>query len=90
MGYRIDFTSAATRQLEKLSRAVQKRLSPAIGALSDDPFPAGSKVLEGRRSCRRVRVGTYRIIYQVDDEAGVVLVVALGHRKDIYRLLPKL
>lgn len=89
MAYTVDFTAAAARQLEKLPRTVQERLSPTISALGDDPFPGGSKALEGRRRYRRVRVGDYRIVYQVDTEAATVLVVALGHRKDIYRQLSK-
>jgi mRNA interferase RelE/StbE len=89
VGYHVRLTTAAERQFEKLPGAVQERLSPALAALSDTPFPADSQSLTGRRPYRRVRVGDYRIVYQVDQAAADVRVVALGHRKDIYRLLPK-
>jgi len=70
--------------LRKLDRDVQLRIRGAIALLAQDPRPPTARALRGRPGCR-VRVGDYRIIYTVDDDVLVVVVVALGHRRDIYR-----
>jgi mRNA interferase RelE/StbE len=63
------------------------RVNAAILALSEDPYPPGSKKLQGEEDLYRVRVGDYRVLYRVEDERLVVLVVNIGHRRDIYRSL---
>jgi mRNA interferase RelE/StbE len=85
MGYAIQFKPAALRQLEKLPRPVQKRIGAKIEALRDDPFPAGSKKLSGLPDTWRVRVGDYRIVYQVQRGILLILVLAVGHRREVYR-----
>ncbi|MFV2018827.1 type II toxin-antitoxin system RelE family toxin [Micromonospora sp. LOL_023] len=71
----------------KLDRPVQSRLVAAIAALSVDPRPHGVKALTGHPGLLRIRVGDYRVVYQIDDGKLIVLVVHLGHRSDIYDLL---
>ena len=83
--YAIEFTGRAYRQLVKLERAVQTRLAPAIDALADDPLPASHKKLTGAGEFYRIRVGVYRIVYTVEEDRLLVLVVKLGHRGDVYR-----
>ncbi|MEW5948302.1 MAG: type II toxin-antitoxin system RelE/ParE family toxin [Thermodesulfobacteriota bacterium] len=56
----------------------------AIQGLSEDPRPSGVKKLTGRNAWR-IRVGNYRVIYEIQDNSLVVLVVSVGHRKEIYR-----
>jgi mRNA interferase RelE/StbE len=85
VAYRIEFARKAARQFLDLPVAVQKRLKPKIDALAQNPRPRGVKKLEGEESLYRIRVGDYRIIYQVQDRALLVLVVKLGDRKEIYR-----
>jgi len=61
------------------------RLRDAIDALADNPHPAGSLKLQGADDLYRIRIGDYRVIYQIQDEVLIVLVVEIGHRRDVYR-----
>jgi mRNA interferase RelE/StbE len=83
--YRIQIAPAAERVLSKLDRATAARLLRAIASLSVDPRPAGTRALTGHPGALRRRVGDYRIIYRVQDAELVVLVLELGHRREIYR-----
>ena len=83
--YRIEFVRRAHRAFRNLPVEVQRRLDPAILALASDPRPAGCKKLAGEESLWRIRVGDYRIVYQVQDARLLVLVVKIGHRREIYR-----
>jgi mRNA interferase RelE/StbE len=85
MAYAIQFKPAALRQFEKLSRGVQKRIAARIVDLSDDAFPPGCKKLSSVPDAWRIRVGDYRVVYQVRREILLVLVLAVGHRRDVYR-----
>lgn len=84
MSYAVFVEARADRELGKLPGAVQGRVDPAIDALADDPRPRGSRKLQGAESYR-IRVGDYRIIYAVDDEARRVDVLAVAHRREAYR-----
>lgn len=86
MTYHIDLAPAAVRQLRKLDPVARRRIQAAVELLATDPRPAGAKKLLGGEDEWRVRTGDYRIIYQIHDRQLLILVVALGHRRDIYRL----
>jgi mRNA interferase RelE/StbE len=81
--YRIEVRPAAVRALGKLDRDVQPRIRAAIALLAEDPRPPASRPLRGRPGYR-VRVGDYRVIYTVADEVLLIVVVTLGHRRDVY------
>lgn len=83
--YRVTFTDAAARQIRRLDRPVQRRLLAAADRLSQDPRPHGIKALQGAPSLLRLRVGDYRLIYTVKDLELLVLVVTVGHRREVYR-----
>lgn len=85
--YTVELTGAAARQLRKLDRAAQRRIDGALEILRSDPRPPTVKALAGHPSYLRVRVGDYRIVYTVIDDRLLVLVLALGDRKDVYRSL---
>ena len=85
--YRLEFAPAAERDLRALAEDVRRSLRPRIDALAENPRPHGVETLEGEKGLHRVRVGDYRIIYQIRDDALVVLVVRIGHRRDVYRKL---
>ena len=93
MPYSIELTPAAEKTLLKLAkkdRALMLRLDRAILSLADDPTPPNSKHLVGDvANLHRLRVGDYRIIYQVDSDNLIVLVFHVGHRKDVYRYLKR-
>lgn len=83
--YAIRYEPAARRQLGKLPRDIQTRIVVAIGRLEHAPRPVGSRPLVGRAGHWRIRVGDYRVIYAINDGQLVVVVVELGHRREIYR-----
>jgi len=83
--YRIEFRPAAVRALRKLDPQVRRRVQGAIALLAQDPRPPGARALQGRPGLR-VRVGDYRIIYTVEDDVLLMVVVRLGHRRDVYDL----
>lgn len=84
MAYAVSFTPGALRQLRKLPRNVRERLVPAIDGLARNPRPIGSRKLTGD-NLYRIRVGDYRIVYAIQDARLTVLVVTLGHRREVYR-----
>ncbi|NQU24763.1 MAG: type II toxin-antitoxin system RelE/ParE family toxin [Candidatus Nealsonbacteria bacterium] len=85
MRYEIEITSAAQRDLRSLPRDVLRRVDAKILGLAVDPRPPDSRLLRGQERLYRVRVGNYRIIYRVEDDRMVVLVVRVRHRREVYR-----
>jgi mRNA interferase RelE/StbE len=83
--YRIELSKPAVRQFEKLSKAVKTRLKMRIDALAHDPRPQGIKKLVEEDELYRLRVGDYRIIYQIQDKVLLVLVMRMGNRNEVYR-----
>lgn len=86
----MSYTVKVERRAEKFLRALTDkrlylRLREAIDGLADDPHPPGSVKLQGEGELFRVRVGDYRIVYQIQNAVLVVLVVQIGHRREIYR-----
>lgn len=75
----------ALRALAKLDKPVRRRVQAAIDRLVEDPRPAGVRSLANRPGLLRLRVGNYRVIYEIRDRELLVLVVDLGHRSEIYR-----
>jgi mRNA interferase RelE/StbE len=83
--YRVEFKPSARRQLRKLPAEVQRRIVLRAEALGGDPRPPGVEALAGADALYRVRVGDYRIVYEVRDRILLVLVVRIGHRREVYR-----
>ncbi len=84
MTYRVEFTTAAARQVKKLPRPARDKVLDAITSLADDPRPHGSRKLTGEDVAWRVRVGDYRVIYEVIDALLAVTVVRAAHRREAY------
>jgi mRNA interferase RelE/StbE len=78
---------AAQRALRRADRPVQRRLVNAMADLANDPRPHGAKALKDQHGLLRIRIGDYRIVYEVRDNELVVLVVVLGHRSKVYERL---
>jgi mRNA interferase RelE/StbE len=87
--YVFRFTTAAQRQLRAISRLDAMRILTALTALGDDPYreDADVKKLTGPSGLYRLRVGSYRVAYQINDGELVILVVKVGDRRDVYRNL---
>lgn len=84
MSYRIEILRRAAKVLGASPPAEYVRVRDAIRALADDPRPAGCKKLTGRDGWR-LRVGRYRVVYEIQDTVRVLTVLDVGHRRDIYR-----
>jgi mRNA interferase RelE/StbE len=83
--YRVSIKRSAVKEIEAIPQKKERqRIIRRIGQLADDPRPTGSKKLSGHNRYR-IRQGTYRIVYGIEDKELVVIVVKAGHRKDIYR-----
>lgn len=82
--YRIELRPAAVRALGKVHPEDRERIQGAIALLGQDPRPPKAIALSGR-PCYRVRIGDYRIIYTIEDDVLLVLVLNLGHRRDVYQ-----
>ena len=85
MAYRVSLNAHAARSFRKLPRDIQTRISPAIDALKDEPRPPGSEKITGAANAYRIRIGNYRVLYEIHDDVLVILVIDLGHRREIYR-----
>ncbi|MFI8592807.1 type II toxin-antitoxin system RelE/ParE family toxin [Microbacterium sp. NPDC078428] len=85
MSYRVELTTAAAKRIKKLARPARDRILEAIEDLSDDPRPHGAKKLVGEQTAWRIRIGDYRVIYDVFDDELVVTVVRAAHRREVYR-----
>lgn len=85
MRYRIEVTRAAERDLRALPENVLKRVDAKILSLAGNPRPDGVKKLAGAESLYRVRIGDYRIIYEIQDRAILIIIVRVRHRGEAYR-----
>ena len=83
--YQIEWKPSALRELKRLDRQIVPRIVSAIESLAEDPFPAQIKKLHGGEHSYRMRVGDYRVIYEVFSGRLVVQVIRVRHRKDAYR-----
>lgn len=83
--YTIEWKSSATKELRRLDRQVVPRIVAAVSALASQPMPTGCAMLKGSDYTYRIRVGDYRIIYEIFETHLVVAIVRVRHRKDAYR-----
>ncbi len=83
MTYRIELRPAAVRALKRLDPPIRRRIQGAIALLAEEPRPPAARPLRGRPGLR-VRVGDYRIVYTVADDVLLIVVVTVGHRRDVY------
>ena len=83
--YSVVVARRAIRSIARLPRQDQRQVQAAIDLLADEPRPPGCVALAGEESVYRVRIGNYRILYEVIDARLVIQVVRVGHRRDVYR-----
>ena len=85
MTYTIEISTSAAKAVDKLEKANRLRIVGAIELLSVDPRPPGAKMLRGGEQGRwRVRIGDYRIVYAIEDDRLLVLVLRIAHRREVY------
>jgi mRNA interferase RelE/StbE len=85
LAYRIEFTPRAERDFKSLDGSIRGRIKQRIDSLAENPYPSGIRKIEGEDDLYRLRVGDYRILYQVKEKILLVLIVGMGHRRDVYR-----
>jgi mRNA interferase RelE/StbE len=84
--YRLVIKSSAAKELEAVGqKADRARLIVSIQALATQPKPKGAEKLSGQIDLYRIRVGNYRVVYEIDNGQIIVTVIKVGHRKEIYR-----
>ena len=84
MAYQVSLKRSAEKELDALQANTRNRIIKRLLALEGNPRPSGIKKLQGEESYR-LRVGEYRVLYTVDDKAKQVFVLAVGHRREVYR-----
>jgi len=85
MIYQIEFTKQASKQFKNLPFQEQQILAPKIDSLANNPNPNNATKLVGEDNLYRLRVGDYRIIYTIQNEQLLILILKIGHRRDVYR-----
>jgi mRNA interferase RelE/StbE len=83
--YRIEWKASALQELKRIDRQDVPRIVAAVGALSNNPFPPGVRKLQGAQHTYRIRVGDYRILYEVWQSSVLIVIIRVRHRKDAYR-----
>jgi len=82
--YKIKIKPSAVKELNKISKKDLEKVSKKISALSSDPRPPGCEKLSGDEKYR-IRQGNYRIVYSIEDDILIIVIVKVGHRRDIYK-----
>lgn len=84
MSYTVVGLPAIERELSRLRKKDYEKIEAAVLRLEDEPRPANCQKLKGRDAWR-IRIGEYRVIYEINDQARIVTILDVGHRKEIYR-----
>jgi mRNA interferase RelE/StbE len=87
VSYAIEWKASARKDIRKLDPPIRRRVIAAVEELGRDPRPVGSVTLTGSPGWRRIRIGAYRVVYEVHDDALLVLVLRVGSRGGVYRHL---
>ncbi len=82
--YDVIITSHAERELRRLDRSTKNRILPAALALADNPRPHGCLKVKAEERLWRIRVGDWRVGYEIYDDTKVVRIIAVGHRREFY------
>jgi len=85
VSYEVKFTNGARKMFKKLSQELQDRIQPKIDELAIEPRPNGVKKLQGEENTYRIRVGDYRVIYDIFDDVLLVNVIDVGHRNKVHK-----
>ncbi len=83
--YKIEWKNSAFKELQKLPRPMISKVTAAVDDLSNNPHPVGVKKLVGSEHSYRIRIGDYRVVYEVFENRLIIEIVRVRHRKDVYR-----
>ena len=85
MAYGIIITKSAEKEFQALTKPEQRAIDARIQELAKDPRPPGAAKIRGFQDIYRIRAGDYRIVYRIQDDELIVLIIRIGHRRDVYR-----
>ena len=85
MAYHIEIRPAAYRELGALPKGLRERITPKIDLLADNPYPPRTNKLAGAGKRYRVRISEYRVVYDVHRDVLLILVIRMGHKREVYR-----
>lgn len=83
--YRIKWTSSSLKELRKLPGPIIQRIIKKVEDLSQNPFPNKVRKLAGSKNLYRIRLQDYRVIYRIEEDVLVIVIIKVGHRKDVYK-----
>ena len=83
--YNVELAKSAEKELRRIDGRYIPRIFAAVESLAKEPRPVGCKKLSGSDHTYRIRIGTYRVIYDIQESRLLVLVIKIGHRKDVYQ-----
>jgi mRNA interferase RelE/StbE len=85
MSYRVTLTATAVKERKRIDSVNRQRIDQALRSLQSEPRPSGVKKLSGKYQDWRVRVGDYRVLYEIEDQQQLITVWRIAHRRDVYR-----
>ncbi len=88
ISYNIRWKSSARKEIKKLPKDIILKIVDAVEKLAENPFSTDSRKIVGAQRTYRIRVGNYRIVYSVESDNLVILIIRIRHRKDVYKNLP--
>jgi len=83
--YKVEFVTSAAKEFRSLEDKIKRRIAVVIDALCENPRPRGIHKLKGHERLYRIRVGLYRVIYEIDDQARLIRVTRIRHRREVYK-----
>ena len=83
--YKVELTKSAENDLRRIDKRYLPKIFAVVESLQTEPRPVGYTKLSGSDHTYRVRVGPYRVIYEIEDDCLLILVIKIGHRKDVYQ-----
>lgn len=83
--YKIEFVASAAKEFRALETRMKQRITAAIDDLRQNPRPADSRKLRGHQRLHRIRIGSYRVVYEIDDQVELIRITRVRHRRDVYR-----
>jgi mRNA interferase RelE/StbE len=81
----VQLAASAAKEFRSLPADLKRRISAKIDRLEQDPRPAGVRKLVGHERLYRIRIGSYRIVYEIDDKAQLIRITRIRHRREVYR-----
>lgn len=83
--YKIEWKRSAGKEVKKLPKILIPRIIAAVEELAENPFPSGCRKITGTEHTYRIRIGDYRILYAVESDRLIIVIIRIGHRKNIYK-----